>query len=120
MKPEDQLTVSVADYLRLQHPDVLFTHIANERQTSPMRGAKFKRMGVRAGMPDIMVFHPRKVLRGSKSYQQAGLAIELKVGIRKPTDAQVDCLTSLGLSNWDVHVCRSLDDAIKCIDNYFQ
>jgi len=109
MKKEDQLTIAVADYLRLQYPKVLFTHIANERQTSPQRGAKLKRMGVKAGMPDLLIFE-----RGTYS----GLAIELKIKPNRPTENQERCLDFLAMCGWQCHVCYDFDEAKKIIDNY--
>jgi len=35
-----------------------FTHIANERMTSAKHGAKLKRLGVSAGVPDFMIVLP--------------------------------------------------------------
>jgi len=105
MTKEDSLTIGVADYLHLQYPNVLFTHIANERQTSPMRGAKLKRMGVRAGMPDIMVFREKRELLQTQvgeivNIKYIGLAIELKIGANKPTESQMNCISKLINERW--------------------
>jgi hypothetical protein len=115
MKKEDALTSQVATYLRLQYPKVLFTHIANERRTSPMHGAKLKRMGVRAGMPDILVFHQVWL---TKQLMQCGLAIELKIKPNKPTDLQKECLTGLFKNGWSTHVIYDFQTAKQTIDNY--
>lgn len=116
MTKEDSLTIAVANYLRLQYPDVLFTHIANERKTSVIHGAKLKRMGVRAGMPDIMIFRSKWEQKYHILY--LGLAIELKIGKNKPTDLQAETIGKLEKENWEVAVCYSFDEAKKIIDNY--
>ena len=110
MKAEDNLQIAVANYLRLAYPKVLWTHVANERQTSPQRGAKLKKMGVRAGIPDILIF----AKRGSVS----GLAIELKIKPNTPTQAQKDCLDTLSINGWWTKLCWDFDGAKKIIDSY--
>lgn len=114
MTKEDSLTIAVADYLRYQYKDVFWAHIANERQTSPARGAKLKRMGVRAGMPDIMIWHP-SLDHGN------GLAIELKVKPNKPTKKQEDCLNDLyEKAGWYVAVCYTFEEAKELIDTHLK
>lgn len=117
MKAEDSLQIAVANYLRLAYPKVLWTHVANERQTSPQRGAKLKKMGVRAGMPDLLIF---KVKTETSRYSGlfVGLAIELKIGKNKPTTNQIVCLEQFESEGWYVDMCYSFDAAKKVIDNY--
>lgn len=115
MTKEDSLTIGVADYLRLQYPNILFTHIANERQTSPMRGAKLKRMGVRAGMPDIMIFK-----RAMLSVEYYGLAIELKIRPNKVTEKQLECMDGLLRAGWQFVICYDFDEAKNIIDLYLK
>lgn len=97
---ETKLTIAVADYLRgeihkgrqvirvgVPFPDLLWTMVANEGR-SEAQGAKFKRMGVRAGVADFLVWH--KGIAG---------AIELKseTGKQSPHQHDFECkLTRLG------------------------
>jgi hypothetical protein len=120
MTPEDHLQIAVMDYLRLQYPDVLSVHIANERHTSPQRGALLKRKGVRAGMPDVMVFQVSLewVKDEIPMVRTPGLAIELKVGKNRLTQAQFDVMEQLTDNWWIYHVCRSFDEAKEVIDTY--
>ncbi len=115
MNKEDQLQMACADYLRLQYPRVLWCHIANERQTSPARGAKLKRKGVRKGMPDILIFE-RIEFPGNCAYP--GMAIELKVKPNKPTIEQIDVLARLNLDGWATAVCYTFDEFKTITDNY--
>jgi len=112
MNKEDNLLLSVASYLRLQYPAVLFCHIANERKTSIQQGAKLKRLGVRAGMPDILIFQPNKTY--------SGLAIELKIKPNRPTKNQLEVLTMLSNNNWNTAVCYSFDEAKNLIDKHLK
>lgn len=112
MKPEEILQIAIADYLRLQYPNVLWWHTANERQTSPQRGAKLKRMGVKAGVPDILIFEFIGLIHG--------LAIELKIKPNKPTKNQLQVLEDLKYRDWKTAVCYNFDEAKKIIDEYLK
>ncbi len=55
---EQKLHIAVVEHLRTAFPDILFTHPANQAR-SPQEGAKLKRMGVRAGVADLLLWwHP--------------------------------------------------------------
>lgn len=116
MKKEDALTIQVSDYIRYQYPKAFFTHIANERRTSPMHGAKLKKMGVRAGLPDILIFSQKWV---STNVMLAGVAIELKVKPNKPTESQITALETLKKNGWVTDVCYDFETAKYVIDQYF-
>lgn len=119
---EETLQVAVADYLRMQYPKAMFCHVANERQTSPQRGAKLKRMGVKSGIPDILIFNHNYSkdntgeLIAKNNY---GLAIELKIKPNKPSENQIQVLNDLDVIGWRVAVVYNFDSAKKLIDNYF-
>lgn len=97
--------------MRLQYPKVLFTHIANERQTTPQRGAKFKKMGVKSGMPDLVIFHQNNT--------SIGLAIELKIKPNEPTENQLGVLDELSSVGWQTNICYDFTETQTTIDNYF-
>ena len=121
MTKEEILQKSVADYFRLQYPNVLFCHIANERKTTPARGAKLKKLGVKSGMPDVMVFTPKYKKSADKEIiglDYLGLAIELKIKPNKPSENQIEVLGKLKKNGWNAKVCYSFDEAKKIIDTY--
>lgn len=101
--PEDDLQMQVAQYLDLR--GWLYTHVANERKTTPQAGARLKRKGVKSGVPDILIFEPTSI--------GFGLAIELKAGKNKTTKSQDHWLAELRRRGWKVAVCRSLDEVIE-------
>ncbi len=56
---ENAIHRAVADALRkLRAPNVVYWHTANERRTTPQQGARLKRDGVRAGVPDFTIIVP--------------------------------------------------------------
>lgn len=124
---EDDFLVSVFDYLRLKHPKVLACHIANEgisgsKAKQLAYGAKKKRQGKVAGMPDVMIF--KQFWNPITDELSGGLALELKVykkdGKTKnyPSKAQKAVHEKLRDAGWKVEVIWSLDTAIMEIDNY--
>lgn len=76
---ETQHQISFVKWLEVIHTQVLFWHTPNGEPRSPAIGAKLKRMGVLAGVPDLFfpeyrLFIELKNTTGSLSYAQ----IELK------------------------------------------
>ena len=106
---EDNFQKSVARYLDAK--GVLWFHCPNGGSRNIAEAAKLKAMGVKPGIPDILVLEKR--------HFYSGLAIELKVGKNKCTDHQEEMQRHFFARNWRVIVCYSLDHAIQEIDNYF-
>lgn len=110
---EDILQHKVMNYLQTKYPDVYSIHVPNEGKRTPFMQYKFKYLGGKRGIPDILIFKGNK--RG-----KFGLAIELKVGYNKPTKNQYDALESLKKANWEVHWINNYEKTIEIIDAYFK
>jgi hypothetical protein len=108
---EDDLQMAVAKYLDLQ--GILWCHVANERNTSFVKGARLKKKGVKSGVPDCLIFEPRGLF-------YSGLAIELKIKPNKVSINQKEWLTSLKNNKWCVGVAYSFDEAKDIIDKYLK
>lgn len=119
---EDHLQMQVAQYLNAQYPNVLWNHIPNEGKRTAFEQYKAKHFGIKAGMPDVMIFEPRLVQTPSHGRHTifTGLAIELKIKPNKPTKSQMQVLESLRVSQWWVEVCYSFEEAKEIIDNYLR
>lgn len=102
---EDILQIEVAKVLDFKK--LLWIHVANERQTSPMRGAKLKKMGVKPGVPDILILETRP-----------RIAIELKAGRGRVGGNQDKFLKELTLAGWDCYVCYNLDSVLQVLKKY--
>ena len=105
---EDNFQKAVARYLDAK--GVLWFHCPNGGHRNVAEAAKLKAMGVKAGIPDILILEPRKFCYG--------LAIELKVGKNKCTDYQKEMQRYFIAHNWNVLVSYSLDEVIHEIDKY--
>lgn len=87
--------------------DVLCWHTPNGGQRNAREGAKFKRLGVKAGVPDLFI-------------PEFKLFIELKTEIGRLSEAQIKMLNALNDYGYNVSVCRSTFDAVNIIKGYLQ
>ena len=84
---EDVLQHKVMKYLENKYPGIYAIHVPNEGKRSTFERFKFKYLGGKAGIPDILIFYANKEFNG--------LAIELKVGYNKPTENQFIAMANL-------------------------
>ncbi len=93
----------------LDNRDLLWCHCPNGELRHPRTAHRLRAMGVKAGVPDILIFSRPPL------YQLArGVAIELKrVNVRRPTVAQAAWLAELGTQGWCVQVCSGAKAAIE-------
>lgn len=117
LKPEEQIQVTVVQYLRTKYPDALFT-VSPITKLSYFQGMKQKMMGYSKGTPDIMIFEPNKAAYG--------LFIELKTDktsfTKKGTVSveQKEWQISLCTRGYLALTCYGVDEACKVIDKYFE
>jgi len=105
---EDDFQKAVAKYLDVK--GVLYFHPPNGGTRNVIEATKLKKMGVKSGVPDILIFNRRK--------DWSGLAIELKVGYNKPSENQLEFMKMLSGEGWMCVVSYSLDEVIELIDSY--
>lgn len=86
-------------------------HPANGGYRNKIEAARLKGLGVRAGVPDVMI------PASSRGYN--GLAIELKAGKNKPSEEQLNWCANLSTEGWLWVACWSFDEAHKTIAEYF-
>lgn len=91
-------------------------HVPNGGKRNAREAARFKKMGVRAGFPDLFLFIPIGGFHG--------LAIEMKKpivkGESKPrvTDSQKVWMFRLSAQGYQTAICYGAEQAIKAILNY--
>ena len=84
--------------------------IPNGGNRSASEGARFKREGVKAGVPDIFIAHPVS--------PYSGLFIEFKYGKNKPTESQFQMIKELSDAGYRCAVCYSANDGMDCLRKY--
>lgn len=112
--PEDDIQRAVIHWARLSegsHPELkLLFHCPNGGCRDKREAARLKSLGVKPGVPDLMLPVPRSAWHG--------LAIELKSEKGRLSDPQKEWHSLLQWCGWWVCVCRSFDEAQKEILEY--
>lgn len=109
-QPEQGLHRAVADYLRMALPedgDVFWFHCPNGGMRNKAEAAMFKRMGVKAGVPDICIVHDAQFY-----------GIELKDIDAPLSQAQKKTHRSLREAKAKLVTCRSVDDVQQALDRW--
>lgn len=84
-------------------PGVVWWHTPNAPR-NPVAGAILKRMGMRAGVSDIVLFHNKELF-----------ALELKAPGGRPTEAQQEFLSDIRAAGGHGVVAEGLDEALGCL-----
>ena len=102
---EQEILARWLDFKRLR-----WCHVANEGKRDVRLGQKLKRLGMKAGVPDILIFSPPPATH----WPFKGVAIELKIDERAHmTDSQMEWLTALRDCGWRAERCNGSTEAIK-------
>lgn len=122
--PEDDMQRALFQWIDLATPRIpqlaLAFHPANGGKRDPREAARLKGLGVRPGVPDVMIPGTSNIhFPAFTDTSRRGLAIELKAGKNKPTADQLRWHMQLRCAGWQVNVCRSFDDARQVIVDYF-
>lgn len=107
---EWQFQIAAIDLIKHLWPGCTLIHVENEGKRSPQAGAISKKMGLTAGVPDILIFN--------KNSHFNGLGIELKVWPNKTTPAQLDFMKELEGCGWLCEVAYGLDEVQKIVKEY--
>lgn len=112
--PEDRLQTACVRWFDYQHASLSWAlfHVPNGGRRNPKEAARFKAMGVRPGVPDLLLLLPR----GGNAY----LAIELKAGKNTQTQAQKDYQRRMNANGGVYVIVRSIEDFIETIENYLK
>lgn len=103
----------LCDWLKAQ--GIVYCHVPNGGSRGRIEGAMLKRVGVKSGVPDVLIF---SVPAGGWTPSDAlplprGVAVELK---RRrggfASESQQAWIDSLRACGWEARVCYGVDDAI--------
>lgn len=114
LNPETVLQINLMAWLNFKYPDVAedTIHIANQRACSIQQGKLLKRMGVKAGVPDLFIAVPRNGFYG--------LWLELKEGKGKPSKSQQDFILRMNTRGYMALTAIGLDAAKSIIEAYLE
>lgn len=91
-------------------------HPANGELRNKITASKLKAMGVKAGVPDIIIIN--SIHRPTGKFN--GMCMELKVGKNKQTMAQLIWESKFKSNEWIYNTYYSLDQAIEDINFYYE
>jgi hypothetical protein len=102
VRAEEALQRAVVDLLALyEQRDLLaYAHVPNGGLRTASEAGRFRAMGVRAGVPDLLVW-----IRGGRS-----IGLELKAGRGKLSAEQMYWHVRVASLGHLVYVCRSIDE----------
>ncbi len=91
-------------------------HIPNGEKRDKATAARLKRLGVRAGAPDIILpIRNRCTIFDYPAGALSGLAIELKAKGGRASPAQLDWLAALADEGWYARLCFDWTEAARLI-----
>jgi hypothetical protein len=107
-RPEDQLQCVVLQHLKIRGPhDAFWTHFPAGGARSPIEAAMLKGLGVRPGVPDLLIVHDGTLY-----------ALELKAEGRKPTALQDETQEALRRAGAKVACAIGLDQALSQLETW--
>ena len=113
---ERQQQEALASYL--DTIGVLWCHVPNEGKRSKATAALQKRAGLKAGVPDVLIFTVSGRLAATAfATAVRGVAIELKEPRKEPTNPQAQWLGDLARHGWITKVCHSAVEAITWLQS---
>ena len=105
-REEDAIQKAVVDHLNIRGVDgLVWFHVPNGGARSKIEAARFKRMGVRPGVSDLILYHDCTLY-----------ALELKAGKNKPTKAQEAFIDAVNGQGGNAAVATGLDEAIEKLE----
>ena len=111
---ETQEQIALFEWADLQcnrYPELrLMFHVPNEGKRSVVLGRQMKRMGLKQGVPDVILPVPKG--------RYHGLAIEMKSLKGRPTGLQLNWIENLRAVGWRAEVCHGCMEAIEVIRAY--
>lgn len=105
-RPEQAIHRAVVNHLAWRAlPDVFFFHPANGGRRSKIEAAIFKGLGVKAGVPDLIIIH-RSLIFG----------LEIKSACGRLGTSQRNCLDAMADAGAHVAVVHGLDEALTTLE----
>ena len=115
---EQSLVIQWAKVHEGQYPELeMLFAVPNAGKRSIGAARYYLDEGMRAGIPDILLPISHETQTG---YIYIGLAIEMKFGKNKITEAQEWWLKHLAQYGWKTAVCYSANETINVISNYLE
>lgn len=117
LSSEDVIHIEIYKWLIDKYPAFLITHYPNEGKRTPFERWKAKILGIKSGMPDIMIYQPFKT---NENLRKSGIALEVKDEKGTLSKNQKECLKRLQYHDWLCFVVKSLEEAQIIAKTYYE
>jgi len=113
---EDKIQEACVMWFDLQYPQIsrLLHHSPNGGKRDAREGARFKKMGTRAGFPDLLLLYP------SGNYHALLIEIKTEEKNSRQTESQKDYQKLAESYGYKYAICRSLTEFIQLINGYLK
>jgi hypothetical protein len=125
--PEEQIQRLIVQWWALKWRELgaaderLLMHIPNGAHKTPAQRGVFKALGLRAGVPDLLLAVARRGVPFSHcDVGEAGLWLELKAEKGRTTPAQESLHEALHKAGYVVVVCHGFDEAVAAIETWMR
>jgi len=119
---EQDIHIAICSYIKLKYPKVIFTSESSGLRVSMYQAKLLKKMRSSAGLPDIMVFEPRRNYYGLfMEVKREDFAVYKKDGglvSNTHIEEQEEILHRLNQRGYLASFVRGFDDAKALIDYY--
>lgn len=109
---EENLQQMCVTWFRLQYPHLILIHVPNGGKRNIREAARFKRLGVTAGFPDLALFYPANGFHA--------LFIEMKSEKGTLSASQKEMIEKLASLGYKCEVINSIELFIKIVENYLK
>ncbi len=105
-RPEQEIQKLLFKHIRSRAmPGVFAFHCPNGGKRSKIEASIFKGLGVKAGIPDVLIFYRAQIF-----------GLELKAGKGRVSPAQLATMNDMEVAGARVAVARSLDEALITLE----
>lgn len=111
MSAEDKFQEACMKYIKMVYPDLLAFHVPNGGSRNIREAAKLKRMGVLAGVSDILILTP------TKGYH--GVILELKTPTGKVQKSQEWFLDKAERNGYYTDIIRDLNTLSRSLKGLY-
>jgi hypothetical protein len=109
---EYRIQCACIKWFRYQYPDEVIFAIPNGGSRNKIEASRLKAEGVLAGVPDVLISAARKGYHA--------LYVEIKNGkIGKLSERQKEMIKKLQSKDYKAVVCRSVEEFVKEVEEYF-
>lgn len=111
MSEEDRFQEACMNYIRYVYPHILAFHVPNGGSRNIKEAAKFKRMGVMAGVSDIIILTP--------SEGHNGAVLELKTTKGRVSKAQKEFMDKAEKNGYYTDIIRNHNDLSMALKHLY-